>query len=79
MKIFVVCPSVCDGCGRGHNEFAGRVQNYCISAFIEMSINFLEIVLKSCCRSGHCVAGYAKVAIVEACHRTSDEQEHLAC
>ena len=22
-----VCPSVCDGCGRGCNEFAGRVQN----------------------------------------------------
>ena len=23
-----MCVSVCDGCGRGHNEFAGRVQNY---------------------------------------------------
>ena len=28
IKIFVVCVSVCDGCGRGSNEFAGRVQNY---------------------------------------------------
>ena len=28
--IFLVCPSVClcDGCGRGRNEFAGRVQNH---------------------------------------------------
>ena len=23
-----VCVSVCDGCGRDRNEFAGRVQNY---------------------------------------------------
>ena len=30
IKIFVVCVSVCDGCGRGSNEFAGRVQNYCV-------------------------------------------------
>ena len=28
IKIFVVRPSVCDGCGHGHNKFAGRVQNY---------------------------------------------------
>ena len=27
IKIFVVCLSVCDGCGSGRNEFAGRVQN----------------------------------------------------
>ena len=27
-KILVVCPCVCDGCGRGRNEFAGRVQNH---------------------------------------------------
>ena len=38
--------SVCDGCGRGHNEFAVRVQNYgtCIPAVTEMAIIFLEIV-----------------------------------
>ena len=23
-----VCPCVCDGCGHGRNEFAGRVQNH---------------------------------------------------
>ena len=23
-----VCPCVCDGCGRGRNEFAGRVQKH---------------------------------------------------
>ena len=30
IKILVVCLSVCvcDGCGRGRNKFAGRVQNY---------------------------------------------------
>ena len=28
IKIFVVCASVCNGCGRGRNEFAGRVQKH---------------------------------------------------
>ena len=28
IKILVVCVSVCDGCGRGRNEFAGRVQKH---------------------------------------------------
>ena len=28
IKILVVCPCVCDGCGRGRNKFAGRVQNH---------------------------------------------------
>ena len=28
IKILVVCPSVCDACGRGRNGFAGRVQNH---------------------------------------------------
>ena len=28
IKILLVCLSVCDGCGCGRNEFAGRVQNY---------------------------------------------------
>ena len=30
IKILVVrvCVCVCDGCGRGRNEFAGRVQNH---------------------------------------------------
>ena len=27
IKILLVCPSVCDGYGRGRNEFAGHVQN----------------------------------------------------
>ena len=32
---------------------------------------------KSCCWSGHSrVAGYAKDAIVDPCHRTNDGQEH---
>ena len=50
----------------------------CVPAVTEMAIIFLEIVLKSCCWSGHSVlhAGYAKDAIVDACHRTSDRQEH---
>ena len=28
IKILVVCPCVREGCGRGRNEFAGRVQNH---------------------------------------------------
>ena len=28
IKILLVCLSVCDGCGRGRNGFAGRVQNH---------------------------------------------------
>ena len=51
---------VCDGCGRGRNEFAGRVQNH----HVRFSFGTL------------CVASYAKDAIVGACHRTSDRQEH---
>ena len=48
IKIFVVCVSVCDGCGRGSNEFAGHVQNYrvpcakLLRAF-QLSQNFLEM------------------------------------
>ena len=33
---------VCDGCGRGRNEFAGRVQNYRVRSSCHR--NFLEIV-----------------------------------
>ena len=73
IKIFVVCVSVCDGCGRGSNEFAGRVQNYrvrssCHRNFLEMQKLLLVRTLR--------VAGYAKDAIVDACHRTNDRQEH---
>ena len=37
---------MCDGCGRGDNEFAGRVQNnqHAVSAFAKMAMIFLEIV-----------------------------------
>ena len=50
----------------------------CVSAFTEMAIIFLEIVKAA---AGLrlwtlCVAGYAKDAIVGACHCTSDGQEH---
>ena len=38
---------MCDGCGRGRNEFAGRVQNY-----RARHRNFLEIV-KAAAWSGH--------------------------
>ena len=33
---------MCDGCGRGRNEFAGRVQNYRVRSSCHR--NFLEIV-----------------------------------
>ena len=43
----VVRPSVCDGCGRGRNGFAGRVQNHHVrfSFHVHRTILiFLEIV-----------------------------------
>ena len=48
----------------------------CVPAFTEMAIIDLSRDSKSCCWSGHSIAGYAKDAIVDACHRTSDGQEH---
>ena len=49
----------------------------CISAFTEMAIILLKIVLKKLLLVGTlCVAGYANDAIVGACLRTSDMQEH---
>ena len=75
IKIFDVCPSVCNGCGRGCNELAGRVQNHHVRFSFHRN-GHLRYSSKSCCRSGHCIADYAKDAIVSACHRTSDGQEH---
>ena len=59
-----LCVCVCDGCGGGRNEVAGRVQNHHVHAFqlsqkwpyfYYVSLIFLEIAreIKSCCRSGH--------------------------
>ena len=67
--------SVCDGCGRGSNEFAGRVQNYRVRSSCHR--NFLEMYTKKLLLVRTLrVAGYAKDAIVDACHRTNDGQEH---
>ena len=67
---------MCDGCGRGHNEFAGRVQNYRVRSSCHRY--FLEIVKAAAGQDTLSlrVAGYAKDAIVDACHRTNDGQEH---
>ena len=51
----------------------------CVSAFTEMAaiLIFLEVAKKELLQVWTlCVAGYAKDAIVGACHRTSDGQEH---
>ena len=67
IKILVVCLSVCDGCGHGRNGFAGHHHVRYIfhrNGHIKYS--------KSCCWSGN--SGLD--AIVSACHRTSDRQEH---
>ena len=61
----------CDGCGHCRNEFAGRVQiNY-----VHFSFHRNEII-KLLPVGTLYVAGYAKEAIVAACHCTSDRQEH---
>ena len=46
---------MCDRCGRGRNEFAGRVQNYHVRSSCHRNgykIN-LSRATKSCCWSGH--------------------------
>ena len=69
--------SVCDGCGRGHNEFAGRVQNYHVrSSCHRNGYNLSRDSKKLLLVRTLSIAGYAKDAIVDAYHRTSDGQEH---
>ena len=68
---------MCDGCGRGHNEFAGCVQNYHVRSSCQVAIIFLEIVKAAAGQDTRLsIVGYAKDAIVDACHRTSDGQKH---
>ena len=67
IKILVVCLCVRDGCGRGRNEFAVRVQNHhVLFSFHRNGLEMLQVW----------TLGYAKDAIVGACHCTSDGQEH---
>ena len=68
--ILVVCPCV----------FAGCVQNHHVRLSFHILI-FLEIVKSQRDKKllqvwTLCVAGYVKDAIVGACHRTIDGQEH---
>ena len=57
IKILVVCVSVCvcvrDGCRRGRNEFAVRVQNHHVRFSFHRNGHYLSCDSKSCCRSGH--------------------------
>ena len=55
IKILVVCPCVCDRCGRGRNEFAGRVQNYHVRSSCHRNGYKSFRATKSCCWSGHSV------------------------
>ena len=51
----------------------------CVSVTdVGVAVTNLRVVCKiiACCWSGHSVTGYAKDAIVDACHRTNDGQEH---
>ena len=80
MTNLLCCVSVCvcvrDGCGRGRNEFAGRVQKHHVRFSTEMVI-FLEIVKAAAQLVGTLwVAGYGKDAMVGTCHGTIDGQEH---
>ena len=53
IKIFSVHLCVCDGCGRGRNEFAVRVQNHHVRFSFHRNGHYLSWDSKSCCRSGH--------------------------
>ena len=67
-----MCSSVCDGCGRGRNEFAGRVPNHHVRfSFHRNGHNYYLLQVWTLC-----VADYAKDATVGACHRTIAGQEH---
>ena len=72
-----MCLSVCDGCGRGHNEFAGRVQNYRVpcAKLSRCHRNFLEIV-KAAAGQDTQSCRLREGCHVDACHRTNDGQEH---
>ena len=72
-----------DGCGRGRNEFEGRVQKHHVHFSFQLLQKWplLEIVksqrdTKRLQVWTLCVAGYAKDAIVGFCYRTNDGQEH---
>ena len=64
-----------DGCGRGRNEFAGRVQNHRVSQKMAISF-FLEIILNAAAGLDTLRCRLREDAIVGACHRTIDGQEH---
>ena len=77
---------MCDGCGHGHNGFAGRVQNHHVrfsfhvhrtrNSHINLSSDRVKTAAKLLLQVWTlCVAGYAKDAIVGAYHRTSNGQE----
>ena len=56
IKILVVCLSVCDGCGRGRNEFAGRVQiigAVCKTIACVPAVTEIFSRCRRCCWSGH--------------------------
>ena len=78
IKILLVCLSVCDGCGRGRNGFAGRVQNHRIcgscaksSRAFQLSrlLIFLEIILKTAAKL-YTAAGLdtLRCRLREGCH-----------
>ena len=54
IKILVVRVYVCDGCGRGRNEFASRVQNHHVRFSFHRNGHIKSFLdSKSCCWSGH--------------------------
>ena len=68
---------MCDGCRRGRNEFAGRVQKHHVRFSFHRNGHIKSFLRSAALLVGTLwVAGYAKDAIVGACHRTIDGQEH---
>ena len=68
---------MCDGCRRGRNEFAGRVQKHQLRFSFHRNGHIKSFLRSAALLVGTLwVAGYAKDAIVGTCHRTIDGQEH---
>ena len=71
--------SVCDGCGRGRNDFAGRVQNHHVRFSFQLSQKWPAILIyleKAAAGLDTLRCRLREGPVVGACHRTINGQEH---